>query len=240
MTQTVLTAANITHTYELGPHQVTVLHDINIEIRAGEVLLLAGPSGSGKTTLLQILGCLLKPTSGQVIVCGERASGRDSEALAALRLRYFGFVFQAYNLFPVLTATENVMVALDLLGVGKQQAMERARALLIKVGLGERLDSYPSQLSGGQRQRVAIARSMAAGPPILMADEPTAALDAESGQKAMRLFCALAKQNHAVVIVTHDPRIFHLADRIIHLEDGRITRCETAPRRWPHEKESAG
>jgi putative ABC transport system ATP-binding protein len=222
MTDTVLTATGVTHTYNSGPDQCTALHDVSIAVRPGEVLLLAGPSGSGKTTLLQILGCLLKPTSGHVNVCSESVANLSSERLAAMRLRYFGFVFQAYNLFPVLTAEENVMVALDLLGVPKQTARERAQELLIKVGLGDRVHSYPSQLSGGQKQRVAIARAMAAHPPILMADEPTAALDAEAGLKAMQLFCSLAKQNHAVVLVTHDPRIFHLADRIIHLEDGRV------------------
>jgi putative ABC transport system ATP-binding protein len=240
MTRTVLTASAITHTYETGPNQITVLHDVSVQVRTGEVLLLAGPSGSGKTTLLQIMGCLLKPRSGEVIVCGKNATEMESEELAALRLRQFGFVFQAYNLFPVLTATENVMVALDLLGVEKQIAAERARALLTKVGLGEKLESYPSQLSGGQRERVAIARSMAAGPPILMADEPTAALDAESGQTAMQLFCSLARQGHAVVIVTHDPRIFHLADRIIHLEDGRMTEHDAESRPIAFGEEFAG
>ena len=230
--------SGITHTYKTGPNQITVLHDVSVEVRTGEVLLLAGPSGSGKTTLLQILGCLLKPGAGEVIVCEKSTAEMESEELAALRLRRFGFVFQAYNLFPVLTATENVMVALDLLGVEKHIAAERARELLTKVGLGEKLKSYPSQLSGGQRQRVAIARSMAAGPPILMADEPTAALDAESGQTAMQLFCSLARQGHAVVIVTHDPRIFHLADRIVHLEDGRITQHDASRARSLRERNS--
>jgi putative ABC transport system ATP-binding protein len=222
VTEAVLSARRISHSYQSGPSTCMVLKGVDVEIRTGEVLMLAGPSGSGKTTLLQILGCLLKPTAGGVVVNGVSTSSLDLEQLAALRLRYFGFVFQAYNLFPVLTALENVMVALDLIGVPRGAAQERARDLLTMVGLAERLNAYPSQLSGGQKQRVAIARSLAAAPPILMADEPTAALDAESGLKAMQLFCMLARQRRAVVIVTHDPRIFHLADRIVHMEDGRI------------------
>jgi putative ABC transport system ATP-binding protein len=182
-----------------------------------------GPSGSGKTTLLHILGCLLRPTRGVVVLHGKPAQSLSEDELGALRLRHLGFIFQAYNLFPVLTATENVMVALDLLGVAMRAARDRARELLTLVGLGHRLDAYPSQLSSGQKQRVAIARALAGDPEILMADEPTAALDAENGLKAMDLFRMLAHdQERAVVIVTHDPRIVHLADRIVHLEDGSI------------------
>ena len=223
MTQPVLVASGINHIFGSGPTSVTVLREICLDIYTGEVLMLAGPSGSGKTTLLHILGQLLSPSAGVVAVDGELTQGLDEEELAALRLKYFGFVFQAYNLFPVLTATENVMITLDLLGVAKRDAQNRARDLLTIVGLGKCLDSYPSQLSGGQKQRVAIARALAGNPQILIADEPTAALDAESGLKAMELFGMLAHQQHrAVVIVTYDPRIFSLADRIVHLEDGRI------------------
>jgi putative ABC transport system ATP-binding protein len=229
MIDPILAAEGVSHSYHSGPSSCMVLKGVDVEIRAGEVLLLAGPSGSGKTTLLQILGCLLKPTAGRVFVGGKSTSALDLERLAALRLKYFGFVFQAYNLFPVLTATENVMVALDLLDVPRSAAQERARRLLTTVGLAERLDAYPAQLSGGQKQRVAIARALAAAPPVLMADEPTAALDAESGLKAMELFCTLARQRRAVVIVTHDPRIFHLADRIVHMEDGRILERPSVP-----------
>jgi putative ABC transport system ATP-binding protein len=223
MKHPVVIASGITHTFGSGPTAFTALREIDLEIHTNEVLLLMGPSGSGKTTLLHILGCLLKPTSGAITVEGKSTQPLSEEQLAALRLQHFGFVFQAYNLFPVLTATENVMVTLDLLGVTKRAAQERAGDLLKLVGLGHRHDTYPSQLSSGQQQRVAIARALASDPPILMADEPTAALDAEAGLKATELFHMLAhRQRRAVVIVTHDPRIVHFADRMVHLEDGRI------------------
>jgi putative ABC transport system ATP-binding protein len=221
----VIVASGITHFFGSGPTSFTALSGIDLEINAAEVTLVMGPSGSGKTTLLHILGCLLKPAVGIVTVDGQSTQSLDVEQLAALRLLKFGFVFQAYNLFPVLTATENVMVALDLLGVDKRIARDRARELLSLVDLGRRLDSYPVQLSSGQRQRVAIARALAGDPPIVMADEPTAALDAEAGLKAMELFQMLAHhQQHAVVIVTHDPRIVEFGNRIIRIEDGRLVR----------------
>jgi len=229
MSRAVISASGVSHSFNTGPAPVTVLRDIDLEVYAGEVLMLVGPSGSGKTTLLHILGRLLSPTSGVVTLYGKNTQSLVEEELAALRLKYFGFIFQAYNLFPVLTATENVMVMLDLLGAPRQIARDRAQELLRSVGLGQRLDSYPSQLSSGQRQRVAIARALAGDPRILMADEPTAALDAESGLRAMELLQLLAhQQERAVVIVTHDPRILHFADRVIHLEDGQIAeRSET-------------
>lgn len=223
MTQLLLSARGIKHSFGDGPSAVIVLKGIDIDILSGEVLMLVGPSGSGKTTLIHVLGQLLRPTAGSIAVCGEPAEALDEDGLAALRLRYFGFIFQAHNLFPMLSATENVMVALDLLGVRGETARDRARVLLAAVGLDHRRDAYPSQLSIGQRQRVAIARALAADPAILIADEPTASLDSENGLKAMELLRALARRSRrAVVIVTHDHRIFDFADRILHLEDGRI------------------
>jgi putative ABC transport system ATP-binding protein len=225
----VVVAAGVTHTFGSGPTAFTALRAVDFEIRKGEVLLLMGPSGSGKTTLLHILGCLLRPTAGTVTLEGAPTGSLNEDQLGELRLKHFGFVFQAYNLFPVLTATENVMVALDLMGVSGHAARGRARELLTLVGLSSRLDAYPSELSSGQKQRVAIARALAGDPQILMADEPTAALDAENGLKAMELFRMLAhRQGRAVVIVTHDPRIVHLADRIVRIEDGRIAAASTA------------
>ena len=223
MTDPVIVASDITQTFGSGPTAFTALRTVGLEVYPGEVLLLMGPSGSGKTTLVHILGCLLRPTEGNVILNGHAVGSLGDDALGALRLRNFGFVFQAHNLFPMLTATENVMVALDLMGVTSRAARIRARELLTLVGLEHRLDAYPNELSSGQKQRVAIARALAGDPEILMADEPTAALDAENGLKAMELFCMLAhRQRRAVVIVTHDQRIVHLADRIVHIEDGRV------------------
>jgi len=220
----VIIASGITHTFGSGPTAFTALRGLDLDIHAAEVLLLMGPSGSGKTTLLHILGCLLRPTEGTVLLHGRPTGSLSEDERGGLRLRHFGFIFQAYNLFPVLTATENVMVALDLMGVPPRLARGRARELLTQVGLSHRLDAYPGELSSGQKQRVAIARALAGDAEILMADEPTAALDAENGLKAMELFRMLAReQQRAVVIVTHDPRILHLADRIVALEDGRIT-----------------
>jgi len=235
MTDPVIVASDITQTFGSGPTAFTALRTVGLEVYPGEVLLLMGPSGSGKTTLVHILGCLLRPTEGNVILNGHAVGSLGDDALGALRLRNFGFVFQAYNLFPMLTATENVMVALDLMGVTSRAARIRARELLTLVGLEHRLDAYPNELSSGQKQRVAIARALAGDPEILMADEPTAALDAENGLKAMELFCMLAhRQRRAVVIVTHDPRIVHLADRIVHIEDGRVVTPPQVPSPSPN------
>lgn len=230
----VIVASGVGHTFGSGPTAFTALRSVGLEVFPGEVLLLMGPSGSGKTTLVHILGCLLRPTEGSVVLNGEATASLGEDALGALRLRNFGFVFQAYNLFPMLTVTENVMVALDLMGVRARDARVRARELLALVGLQNRLDAYPKELSSGQKQRVAIARALAGDPEILMADEPTAALDAENGLKAMELFCMLAhQQQRAVVIVTHDTRIVHLADRIVHIEDGRIVPTPHVPSSSP-------
>jgi putative ABC transport system ATP-binding protein len=223
MSSPILSARGLGHTFGDGPSAVPVLTNVDVDIFPSEVLLLVGPSGSGKTTLVHILGQLLKPTSGAISICGKSTEALGEDRLAEMRLQHFGFIFQAHNLFPMLSATENVMVALDLLGAERAAARAKARELLGVVGLSHRLDAYPSELSIGQRQRVAIARALVADPEILIADEPTAALDSENGLKAMELFQALARQTgRAVVIVTHDFRVFQFATRILHLEDGRI------------------
>ena len=224
MTEGVLSVRDVHHCYGSGETAVAALRGIDLDVRPSEILLLVGPSGSGKTTLVQIMGCLLRPTQGRVILNGDDVTAVPEARRNGLRLGNFGFIFQANNLFPTLTATENVMVALDLLGVKSAQARRRARELLSHVGLGERLDAFPAQLSGGQRQRVGIARALAGSPKILLADEPTAALDAENGHRVMELMRAMAhEENRAVVIVTHDSRVVDVADRTIRLEDGRIT-----------------
>jgi putative ABC transport system ATP-binding protein len=223
MSEPAIGIRGVGHVFGSGETAFTALHSVDLDVRRGEVLLLMGPSGSGKTTLLHILGALLRPTSGRVLLNGEPIEHLGEEKLSAVRLKYFGFIFQSYNLFPVLTATENVLVAFDLMRADLREGRKRARELLCMVGLEKRLDAYPAALSGGQKQRVAIARALAGDPQFLMADEPTAALDAETGHRAMELFARLAhEQGRAVVIVTHDPRILPLGDRTIHIEDGRI------------------
>jgi putative ABC transport system ATP-binding protein len=225
----VICAVGVGHVFGTGETAFAALHSVDLEIRRGEVLLLMGPSGSGKTTLLHILGALLTPTSGEVFLRGSPIAHLSEERRGALRLERFGFVFQSPNLFPMLTATENVLVAFDLARADLREGREKARALLRQVGLGDRLDAFPHAMSGGQKQRVAIARALAGDPEILMADEPTAALDAESGHRAMELFRRLAHdQGRAVVIVTHDPRILSLADRIVRIEDGWIVNAPEA------------
>jgi putative ABC transport system ATP-binding protein len=214
-------------TYGTGEAAVVALRDASLEIRRGEILMLMGPSGSGKTTLLQIAGALLSPTQGEVRFEGRAIQGLSQEKRGALRLAHFGFVFQSYNLFPTLTARQNVELALDLRGTSSADRIEAASAALARVGLADRAGHYPAQLSGGQKQRVAIARALAGSPDIVFADEPTAALDSESGKRVAALLHDLARVlNRAVVVVTHDPRIVDAADRIVHIEDGRIGRVE--------------
>jgi putative ABC transport system ATP-binding protein len=205
--------------YGSGETAVRALDSVDIAVHPGEILALMGPSGSGKTTLLMILGCLLHPTSGQVRLEGRSLDGLPNSELARLRLSRMGFIFQSYNLFPALTALENVQVALELKGRHLGEGTE----LLQRVGLEARLRNYPKQLSGGEKQRVAIARALAGDPAILLADEPTAALDSKNGRSVVRLLGELAHDlGRAVVVVTHDPRVGELSDRVARIEDGRI------------------
>jgi putative ABC transport system ATP-binding protein len=214
--------------YGAGEAAVHALRGVSLEVRRGELLMLMGPSGSGKTTLLQVAGALLAPTAGEVRVLGEPVHGLAQAARGAVRLRHFGFVFQNYNLFPTLTAQENVEVALDLRGVAAGARRRLARDALDAVGLADRAGSHPAKLSGGQKQRVAIARALAGDPDIVLADEPTAALDSEAGRRIVALLVAIAAdRGRGVVVVTHDPRIVNAADRLIRIEDGRIVRTET-------------
>jgi len=219
MSSPALETRGLSMVYGTGDTAVRALDAVDFQVAAGQVMALMGPSGSGKTTLLMILGCLLHPSEGTVRVEGQALAGLSTQALTRLRLRRMGFIFQSYNLFPALTAAENVQVALELKG----RDLDEASALLDLVGLAGRRRNFPAQLSGGEKQRVAIARALAGDPPILLADEPTAALDSVNGRAVVRLLGDLAHaQGRAVVIVTHDPRIGELADRVVRIEDGRI------------------
>jgi putative ABC transport system ATP-binding protein len=196
---------------------------VSLSLNAGELTLLMGPSGSGKTTLLSILGCILTPTEGTLTVAKHPTAGLSPEELADLRRRYIGFIFQSYNLFPTLTAEENVKVALDLRGDRGSEATVRSQRALQRVGLSHRMKSYPSNLSGGEQQRVAVARALVGSPAVMLADEPTAALDSENGLAVMQLLSEIAKDaRRAVLAVTHDPRTIPFANRVLRIEDGVI------------------
>jgi len=219
----VISVRDLSKTYSEGAASVRALSDVTLDIQAGEVTLFMGPSGSGKTTLISIMGCILRPTSGSVRIRGREVTGLSERDLPRLRLENFGFIFQGFNLFPTLTAGENVEVALDLKGIRGKAARQRAAALLEQVGLGDKFESFPADLSGGEKQRVAISRALASEPAIVFADEPTAALDSTTGRGVIAMLRALARdEGRAVVIVTHDNRILPFADRIVHIEDGTI------------------
>jgi len=218
-----LQAAGITKVFGSGAGEVRPLKGIDLQLYAGELTLLMGPSGSGKTTLLSILGCILSPTDGQLEVAGNSTTGQDAEGLANIRRRHVGFVFQGYNLFPTMTARENVMLALDVRARPVIDPPAHALNALAAVGLGHRANAYPAKLSGGEKQRVALARALAGAPSVILADEPTAALDAENGRAVMQLLSEVAKDpGRAVLAVTHDHRTLPYADRIVRIEDGRI------------------
>jgi putative ABC transport system ATP-binding protein len=207
--------------YQSGQQYVRVLKDINWEIKSGDIQLLMGPSGSGKTTLLSILAGLLTPHSGGVYLLGEDITSMSRSKLAQFRRKNIGFIFQNFNLFPALTAAENIETVLNLKGIRGKQARIQAQSLLEQVGLGLHTNQKPGNLSGGQKQRVAIARALAGHPKLIMADEPTASLDSQSGHAVIQLLRQLAKEGGCtVLIVTHDPRIIDVADRIAYLEDG--------------------
>jgi len=219
----------IAKTYGSGENAVAALSDATLDIRAGEVTLIEGPSGSGKTTLISILGLLLTPTSGEVWLEGKNVAGLGERALPGLRARNFGFVFQGFNLFPALSALENVAIAIRMKTPGARDADAQARRLLDHVGLASRAHHLPADLSGGQKQRVAIARALGGDPPILIGDEPTAALDTRTALSVMELLRDLATTaRSAVVVVTHDPRLERFADRVVRVEDGRIDAITTA------------
>jgi putative ABC transport system ATP-binding protein len=210
--------------YGEGATSYTALRSVDLSVSKGEIVRLSSPSGSGKTTALSILGCVLRASSGKVTLLGEDVTFLPEKELARQRMVNVGFVFQAHNLIASLTAEDNVAMLARMRSWSRAKAREASRDLLASVGLAGKEDSLPESLSGGERQRVAIARGLIGAPPLMLADEPTASLDAANGLTVTRLLRDLAKKRGiAVVVVTHDPRIFHLADRRVHMEDGRIT-----------------
>ena len=216
----VLSATQVTHSFSDGTETFFVLKGVSLELSRGEIVVLEGPSGSGKTTFLSILGCILTPTTGSVMVDGVTA---EPHSLAAIRKRSIGFVFQQYNLFPALTAVENVEYALNVKGRTGNEARREAEQLIDQVGLSDRRGFLPCDLSGGQKQRVAIARSLAAGPSVILADEPTANLDTRTGSQILELFRMFAsRENRAMLVVTHDPRVRAISDRVVRIQDGVI------------------
>jgi putative ABC transport system ATP-binding protein len=219
---------SVTKSYVTGPTKVMALRGVDLQVRTGELLMLVGPSGCGKTTLISVVAGILDHDDGECLVFRQDLRGMGQTKKTRYRGQNVGFVFQAYNLLPTLTALENVSVPLLILGVPRSEAQSRARAILVQVGLEDRLSALPAQLSGGQQQRVAIARALIHGPKLIVCDEPTSALDADTGQRVMEVLRnAALTADRALIIVTHDNRIFNFADRIARMEDGRIVSVES-------------
>lgn len=215
-------ASNVTKTFQEGSGVLQVLKGVSLALAPGEIVSLEGPSGSGKTTLLSVLGCILAPTSGRVIVAGEVVDPTRPHEWAAIRRRHIGFAFQQYNLFPALSVVENVEYALNVKGI-RRNARAIAESVVDAVGLADRRHALPRDLSGGQKQRVAIARAIASAPPILLADEPTANLDSHIGGQILDTFRTLAKHNNqSLLIVTHDPSVRRIVDRVVTIRDGQF------------------
>ncbi len=236
MSDAVVIARGLVKTFVAGRQEVRALRGVDLSVREGEFLALVGPSGSGKTTLLNLVGALDVPTAGELEVLGERVASLSRARRAALRLASIGFVFQAYNLVPVLTALENVEFVLELQGAAAAGRRARARAVLEDLGLAELADRRPGELSGGQQQRVAVARAVAARPRLVLADEPTANLDGENAETLMHLMRDL-RDRHGMTFIfsTHDPRVVAHAVRVVTLVDGRVARDEEKPGEPPHE-----
>jgi putative ABC transport system ATP-binding protein len=221
----VIAIKNLNHYYGKGALRKQILFDINLEIYPGEIVIMTGPSGSGKTTLLSLIGGLRSVQEGSLNFLGEELFGVSQNKLVQMR-RNIGYIFQAHNLLGFLTAKQNVQMAVELNdNISQTEAMAKSKAMLGSVGLEERVDYYPDNLSGGQKQRIAIARALVNRPPLVLADEPTAALDKQSGRDVVEIMQSLAKnQGTTILLVTHDNRILDIADRIVEMEDGLLTR----------------
>ncbi len=219
----ILDLKNIYKDYQQDKLVVPVLKDVSLQVEEGEYVAVMGPSGSGKTTLMNIIGCLDRPTSGSYLLAGEDILKYKDKDMSDIRLKSIGFVFQSFHLLPRQSALENVALPLSYAGVKKKERRERAAKALERVGLSDRANFKPTQLSGGQKQRVAIARAMVNNPKILLADEPTGALDSKSGQQIMELFEKLNEEGVTIVMITHDKEIASCAKRVIHIIDGVVT-----------------
>jgi len=219
----ILHVQEVSKSYGEGENRVLAVDSVTLSAVSHELLLIMGPSGSGKTTLLSLMGCILHPTSGTVLVDDRQVSGLKEDELPDIRKKYFGFVFQSFNLFPSLTASENVELVLRLKKQDRKTLRAGAQGLLEKVGLARRMNFYPADMSGGEKQRVAFARALAGDPPVILADEPTANLDSKTGLEVLGLLKHLAEDSgKAIVIVSHDPKAEAIAHRVVFLEDGRI------------------
>lgn len=219
----ILEMKNIVKTYLMGEEKQTVLKNVNFSINEGEFISILGPSGSGKSTLMNIIGCLDVPTSGEYILNGNEVKDLEEAELARIRNKEIGFVFQQFQLLPRLSALQNVELPLIYAGVKEKDRKERAKEMLIRVGLGEKLKNRPNQLSGGQQQRVAIARALVTHPTIILADEPTGALDQKTGHQIMDLFKELNREGRTIIIITHDEKIAMNATRIVKILDGFLS-----------------
>ncbi len=223
----------LTKEFIAGDSKTVALRDVDLDVYAGQLTFVVGPSGCGKTTMISLIAGLLDPTRGNVNVFGAEFSRLSKRALVDFRARNIGFVFQQYNLLPALTAVENAAVPLIITGTPRNRAILKARDMLAKVGLASRADAFPAQLSGGQQQRVAIARALINDPKLLVCDEPTAALDGQSGQTVLRLIKEVAVEpGRAVIVVTHDSRIYGLQDRMVTMSDGRIGQIDEGHQDW--------
>lgn len=223
MNETVVKLENVIRTYQMGDNEVQALKGVSFEIKQGEFLAIMGPSGSGKSTCMNMIGCLDRPSNGNVWINGKMTSQMTEKELAVLRNKTIGFVFQQYHLIPGMTVLENVMLPLKYQKVSKSERKEKAENALKAVGLGERMNHRPHELSGGQKQRVAIARAMVTSPKILLADEPTGALDSTTGKQVMELFRKInEEQGTTIIIVTHDSGIGESMNRCIRILDGMI------------------
>ncbi len=222
MSEPILQLERVSRIYDTGKVLVPALQDVDLTVDRGEFLAIVGPSGSGKSTMMHILGCLDRPTSGRYVLDGTPVEELDDDALAAVRSRSIGFIFQSYNLLPRTSALENVATPLAYQGVPRRERLERARAALTLLGLGDRLDHEPTELSGGQQQRVGIARALVTEPAVLLADEPTGNLDSHAGAEVIELFRQLHATGRTIVLITHDLEVAEAADRQVHIRDGRI------------------